>query len=202
MKVVLEIVLFCTFTSRLAVCLLCDSDKDCFGDYLFCCGGYCKKSCNSTCLLSSDCGSLGHLQEKCCNNKCVEIDTVCPQMNRKKTHLTSTHIAVLLVCIVVFVLVGACALVMYICKCGLFNRRRRVPENQSNQRPPTQRRWDWKRSFRRFGCLRRDDDHLNAHMYTNTTESWVGKDFIQSNNPAYYERSNTELQSTTSNGHR
>lgn len=191
-----------SLSCKLAVCLLCDADKDCFGDYKYCCGGYCKKSCNSSCVLSSDCGSLGHLQEKCCNNKCVEINTVCPQMENKKTRLTSTHIAVLVVCIVVFILIGVCALVMFVCKCGLFNRRRRsVNENRTNPaNAATQRRvFDWRRFLHRYGCLRRDDDYLNAQMYTSTSESWVGKDFIQSSKPAYYNRT-AERQSSTSNG--
>lgn len=180
------VVILIALSTRIAQCLLCDNDKDCFGDYRVCCVGYCKKSCNATCLLSSDCGSLGHLHEKCCNNKCVDIDKVCPQMITKKTQLTSTHIAVLVVCVVVFVLVGACALVMYIFKCGFFNRRRRGPDNP---RPPRQIVFPrWKpRSFVR--CLRRDDDYLNTNICTSTSESWVGRDFIQSNNPVYTNRS-------------
>lgn len=188
MNGVLKICIAIILSTKLVQSLLCDADKDCFAGYPYCCGGFCKKSCNLTCTSSSDCGSLGHLQEKCCNGRCIGINEVCLQKNSQKTRLNSVHIVVLVLCIVVFVAVGSCALASYLCKCGYLYRRRTNMNNSCMQDDSFEpfdgqsagRQWNYLGKIVTCKTPGHHDGEIPLQSARFSETSWVGKDFVQS----------------------
>ncbi|XP_032241402.1 uncharacterized protein LOC116620022 [Nematostella vectensis] len=164
----------------LADCLYCHQETDCFGVYPHCCDGHCKKTCNTSCTTSNDCGSPNSLQEKCCNGKCVSINTICPNTTTSSTQLSPAIIAVLVVCIVVFAALGSVALVSYLCKCGFYSRRSRsmsvfTPCQGGNKRDSGTASCVVAVKVTKAG---EQEKAPKTHIYAET--SWVGKDFIQS----------------------
>ncbi|XP_022788695.1 uncharacterized protein LOC111328512 [Stylophora pistillata] len=75
----------------------CESYRDCLGDYLYCCSGYCRRSCNISCSRNEHCGSPGSLEEYCCKGKCISTSLPCEKPPKEKENALSVPLIALVV---------------------------------------------------------------------------------------------------------
>lgn len=87
----------------------CESYRNCLGDYLNCCSGYCRRSCNQSCTRDEHCGSPGSLEEFCCKGKCISTSTPCAEKPVADTEsVLSGPVIAIVVIFSVMLLVAVC----------------------------------------------------------------------------------------------
>lgn len=87
----------------------CASHRDCLGDYIYCCSGYCRRSCNISCSREEHCGSPGSLEEYCCKGKCMSTSLPCEKPPKEKENaLSGPLIALVVIFSVILVVAVAC----------------------------------------------------------------------------------------------
>lgn len=92
----------------------CVSYWDCFGDYIYCCSGYCWWFCNILCFWEEYCGLLGSFEEYCCKGKCMFILLFCEKFLKEKENIFSGLFIVLVVIFsVILVVVVVCFIRFY-----------------------------------------------------------------------------------------
>ena len=95
----------------------CDSSSDCLGDYIHCCNGHCRRSCNLSCSRDEHCGSPGSIEEYCCKEKCISTSSVCEKPVADEEDVLSTPvIAVVVIFGVMLIVVVCCVFRSYFCK--------------------------------------------------------------------------------------
>lgn len=87
---------------------LCDSHKDCLGDYRQCCIPYCRRLCNLTCSRDEHCGSPGSIEEYCCKGKCISTSSLCEKPPPQEDEVLSTPVIAVIVIFVVMLVVALC----------------------------------------------------------------------------------------------
>lgn len=86
----------------------CDSYRDCLGDYIHCCGGYCRRSCNLSCSRDEHCGSPGSIEEYCCKGKCIPTSSICEKPVADKENVLSTPVIAVVAIFGVMLIVAVC----------------------------------------------------------------------------------------------
>ena len=95
----------------------CESSRDCLGDYIHCCSGYCRRSCNLSCSRDEQCGSPGSVEEYCCKGKCISTSSICERpMADEEDVLSSPVIAVIVIFGVMLIVAVCCVFRSYFCK--------------------------------------------------------------------------------------
>lgn len=99
----------------------CDSFRDCFGDYIYCCSGYCCRLCNLFCFWDEYCGFLGSIEEYCCKGKCIFMFVICEKFMVDEEDVFSIFVIVVVVIFgVMFIVVVCCVFRLYFCKLCVF----------------------------------------------------------------------------------
>lgn len=86
----------------------CDSYRDCLGDYIHCCGGYCRRSCNLSCSRDEHCGSPGSIEEYCCKGKCIRTSSICEKPVADEENVLSTPVIAVVAIFGVMLIVAVC----------------------------------------------------------------------------------------------
>lgn len=95
----------------------CDTYRDCLGDYINCCGGYCRRSCNLSCTRDEHCGSPGSIEEYCCKGKCILTSSTCEKpVEEEENVLSSPVIAVVVIFGVMLVVAVCCVFRSHLCR--------------------------------------------------------------------------------------
>lgn len=95
----------------------CDSYRNCLGDYIHCCGGYCRTSCNLSCSRDEHCGSPGSIEEYCCKRKCIPTSSICEKpVTDEENVLSSPVIAVVAIFGVMLIVAVCCVFRSHFCK--------------------------------------------------------------------------------------
>lgn len=95
----------------------CDSSRDCLGDYIHCCSGYCRRLCNLSCSQDEHCGSPGSIEEYCCKGKCISTSATCEKpMADEEDVLSTPVIAVVAIFGVMLIVAVCCVFRSYFCK--------------------------------------------------------------------------------------
>ena len=154
----------------------CDTHRDCLGDYIHCCSGYCRRSCNASCSRDEHCGSPGSIEEYCCKGKCISSSLTCEKPpNKKENVLSSPLIAVVVIFSVILVVAVCCVMRSHLCKLralclGENARQVDITDMSSKKRGA---------GFVSLGGSVETEDGLNCteRISLQSSSSWVGQDF-------------------------
>ncbi|XP_078376499.1 uncharacterized protein LOC144659847 [Oculina patagonica] len=86
----------------------CDTHRDCLGDYIHCCSGYCRRSCNLTCTRDEHCGSPGSIEEHCCKGKCILASSTCEKPVADEENVLSSPVIAVVVIFGLMLIVAVC----------------------------------------------------------------------------------------------
>ena len=86
----------------------CDSGRDCLGDFIHCCSGHCRRSCNLSCSRDEQCGSPGSTEEYCCKGKCIFTSSICEKPVTDEEDVLSRPVIAVLVTFGVMLIVAVC----------------------------------------------------------------------------------------------
>lgn len=156
---------------------LCKTHQDCLGDFIQCCSGYCRQSCNLSCSRNDQCGSPPNLEEYCCKGTCISTSLTCEKPAPEKENVLSPPlIAVVAIFGVLLVITLCCVFWAQLCKmralCFAGNRGSRREANAGVKISVGA-------GFMELGRVGTDESLNVTERFTLRagSNSWVGQDF-------------------------
>lgn len=152
----------------------CDSYRDCLGDYIYCCSGHCRRSCNLSCSRDEQCGSPGSIEEYCCKGECISTSSVCENpMTDEEDVLSSPVIAVIVIFGVMLIVAVCCVFRSHICK------MRTLCFGEGSQQVDTaaKARGSGFVALGRGSVGTEDGLDCTERISMQSTSTWVGQDF-------------------------
>lgn len=152
----------------------CDTNRDCLGDYIHCCSGFCRRSCNLSCLRDEDCGSPGSIEEYCCKGECILASSRCEKPLPDEESVLSRPVIAVVVIFAVMLIVAVCCVFrshLYKLRALCFGERSQQVDIGAKARGAG------------FVALERGsvgtEDGLNCteRISLQSTATWVGQDF-------------------------
>ena len=152
----------------------CDSSRDCLGDYIHCCSGYCRRLCNLSCSREEHCGSPGSIEEYCCKGKCIPSSSICEKPVADEENVLSTPvIAVVAIFGVMLVVAVCCVFRSHFCKV----RARCFGESSQQVDIAAKARSSGFVALGRGSVGTEDGLGCTERISMQSTSTWVGQDF-------------------------